>query len=157
MFSLRLRRSVALLGTLCLVASCGSDTDDSPNLATPEQEFGILQLEPNDVESGAALSVTYIAPSAEVGRASIGAGLTLRRNGEELNTLVVRDVLSENSATEPVLPPGAPIPKMQLPGRGPFRFELPNLDAGRYEVCAAVAFEPEAARSGEACADINVL
>lgn len=140
---LLLRRGLSaymLVGLLAFAVSCsgGRNVEGPQTWSDSKSDVDSVKILiiPSQMRANESFLVTYQAvPQRDL---LLSAGLSLEENGRPLYTLVVRDILDPSSRVPAVVPPDGPIPKIALPGLGPFRFEMPSLEPGAYGVCSEV-------------------
>lgn len=150
------------------VAGCTSDRDENEPTANRAATSGEsdsvsvdrsvrIHLNQEEIPSRGSFTVTF-EHAADDSQLVLGPGLTLRQGDRKLNTLVVRDVFSAPTDIPAVLPPDSPLPKIALPGTGPFRFELPPLESDEYQVCARVVLKlGDDLKQGDVCGEFMVV
>jgi len=126
----------------------GSTAED-----TEAQRVKVIMDE--QMESGAMFRVSYeLRNPADADTVVPPLALELRRDGKAINSL-----LALEAGGTPVRPPDAGLPLLGTTGRkGPFDFTLPDLKAGRYQLCGTVSFggAPQERQEDSFCRTVQV-
>ncbi len=120
-----------------LFVSLGCGTESAVRQVAMDETRGVtMHLRDAEVANTDSVFVTYQGPQDDDRRLVFPASLMLQKDGQDLYQLVVRDKFERDA----VIAPDDPIYQLALRAGNEYRFELPKVDAGNYQLCAWFVF-----------------
>lgn len=118
-----------------------------------------MRLSDDELQSRESFTITFEQTDSGDRKLLTSEAVGLFDGSNQLYTLFVRDLFPPESEVPAMKPGNAPVRAAGVPGPGPFRFELPDLEPNRYWVCADVELlstDDNQTESGVVYAEITV-
>ena len=146
-------RSVA--GTLVLGLAVVGCARTNASQLTPREELVRMRIDDTNAHSGGSIDITYDETSDADGRITLSAAVELLRGSDVIKGLIARTrKLSEEPA---IVEPDEGAPLMGLKVGGPYRFLLPDVPKGQYEVCTGYTrIQREHSERYRVCAPLTI-